>query len=262
MLDPQTALSAAARPLPAVAPATQRVLVVGGGGRLGSAVLECALAEHRFARVGVLALPPFGSALRRLHAVAPDVASQSAFAPDTALVVFDSPRHANGREARLVQPQPAALLEQARALLDAGAKRLVVVVPHGAAALPQALRGGLATLDEAAVAALGFTHLVFVRAAGATRPTAAAGVLQRVGAAMLSQLQWMVPQREQALRPVVVARFVAALAAALPAAAAGTRVASPELMWDWAQPGGGDAVLQAWLRGEAPPAVAAPLRRW
>lgn len=262
MLDPQTALAAAAAPpLPAPAAQRRRVLVVGGGGRLGSAVLEQVLAQHRFERVGVLALPPLNSTLRRLHPVAPEAAAMAGFGADTALLVFDSQRHANGREARFVQPRPADLLPLARQLLAAGVQRLVVVVPHQPALLPGALRAGLATLDETAVAALGLSHLVFMRMAQTGGTAATGSPLQRLALGLLSQLHWMLPQREQPLRAVQVARFVAELALALGAAPAGTRVLGPEGLWDWARPEGGAAWLQAWLEGRVLPVVAQPRPR-
>ena len=263
MLDPHVALAAAASPpLPAPAALRRRVLVAGGGGRLGSAVLESVLAEHRFERVGVLALPPFNSTLRRLQPVAPESSALAAFGADTALLVFDSERHANGREARFVHPRPADLLPLAQQLLLAGVRRLVVVVPHQPALLPGALRAGLASLDETAVAALGLSHLVFMRMAQTGSAAAAGSLLQRLALGLLAQLHWMLPQREQPLRAVQVARFVAALAVALAAAPAGTRVLGPEGLWDWAQPEGGEIWLHAWLRGESLPRVRTAAQRW
>lgn len=262
MLDPQTALAAAARPVLLVPSLRRRVLVCGGAGRLGAAVLESLLAEHRFSAVGVLAMPPLTSTVRRLHPVARNTSAVQHFGTDTALLVFDSQRHANGREARFIQPQPPDLLPLAQLLLAAGVQRLVVVVPHQPALLPGALRAGLASLDEAAVAALGLTHLVFMRMAQMGSVPGQGSVLQRLGLGLLSQLHWMLPQREQPLRAVQVAQFVAALAVALPAAPPGTRVLGPERLWDWAQPGGGDAWLHAWLHGQALPAVARSARRW
>ena len=89
------------------------------------------------------------------------------FRPDTAVVVFDRARHANGREAAFGHPQPADLPALATQLRQVGVTSLVVVVPHAPGLLPQALKAGLATLDEGAVAALGFAHLVFMRSAQA-----------------------------------------------------------------------------------------------
>ena len=149
---------------------------------------------------------------------------------------------------------------------------LLLVMPHAPSLLPQALKAGLASLDEQAVAALGFEQFVIVRPArsGAEGPAYASAVangrmtrlLSALAQAVLAQLQWMVPQRDQPLRAGKVAQFVIALARALPEAVAGTRVAPPELVWDWAQPEGGDRLLTHWLRdGRWDPPAAAP-RRW
>ena len=55
---------------------------------------------------------------------------------------------------------------------------------------------------------------------------------------------------------------MAALVRALPRARAGTRVWTPEALWDWAQPGGGEPWLAAWLGDQPLPAVQAPRQRW
>jgi hypothetical protein len=252
MLAPDQALAAAARPLDAPAMRPRRVLVVGGGGVLGSAVLEHLLGSGHFARVGVWTVAPLQPALRRLEPVAE--AQWPAFAADTALVVFDRERHANGRDEAFGRPDPAGLVALARRLRAEGVSTLLVVVPHAAGRLPQALRVGLASLDEGAVASLGFPHLVFMRLAqsgGADgRPMTAPARLARW---MLSQLHWMVPQAEQPVRSVTVARVAARLAAVLPEAASGTRVLPPELLWAAAQQPASDAVVDAWLAGETPP---------
>ena len=86
--------------------------------------------------------------------------------------------------------------------------------------------------------------------------------LQRPGLDLLSQMHWLLPQRELPLCAVQVTHFVAALALALPAAPPDTRVLGPERLWDWAQPGGGVAWLHAWLHGQALPAMAQPAWRW
>jgi hypothetical protein len=64
---------------------------------------------------------------------------------------------------------------------------------------------------------------------------------------MLSQLRWMIPQREQPVRAETVAAVAAALVRRLPAAAAGTRVLPAELLWQAAQQRDADAVVAAWL---------------
>ena len=182
------------------------------------------------------------------------------------MLVFDRERATrHGRERAFFRPQPADLAPLGAWLLAAGVRRLVVVMPHAPALLPQALRLGLASLDEQALAALDFEHLVFVRPTrdGMALPVAQpAGWGHRVARGLLSQLHWMVPQREQPLRAQRVAQFVTDLARSLPASPPGTRVVPPELLWHWAQPGGGEPVLAAWLLGQAPPARTVPAARW
>ena len=256
MLSPDTALAGALRPVPAAASERRRALVLGGGGALGAAVLEALLGSHRFETVGVVVASPMRPALRGLQTVDDNDAARSAFAPDTALIVYDRERHANGRDGRFVRPEPAGLVAQAQALLQAGATRLIVVVPHAPSLLPQALKLGLANLDEGTVAALGCAQLVFMRMAQAGGATAAGrSAPERLAAWMLSQLRWMVPQREQPVRSETVARVAAALAVALPQATPGTRVLPPELLWQAAQlPQATDTVdlVAAWLAGRWP----------
>lgn len=233
-----------------------RALVLGGGGALGAAVLEQLLASHRFERVGVVAARGFKPALRGLQPVADEAAALAAFGANTALVVFDRERHANGRDAAFVRPEPGALAARAAALHAAGARALLVVVPHAPALLPQALQAGLASLDEGAVAAMDFEHLVFMRMAQAAAPAAAGGsALARLARWMLSQLHWMVPQREQPVRVATVARFAAALAVALRQAPHGTRVLPPEWLWRAAQGEDTADLAERWLAGQPlPPA--------
>ena len=247
--------------------AGRRALVLGGGGALGAAVLEQLLAGGRFERVGVLARQGVQPALRGLQVLpADDSEALERFGGDTALIVFDRERRANGREAAFVRPEPAQLVAQAAMLQAAGARSLLVVVPHAAALLPQALRAGLATLDEAAVAAMDFDQLVFMRMAqggGAATVGEALSPAQRLARWMLMQLQWMVPQRDQPVRSATVARFAAALAAALHAAPHGTRVLPHEWLWLAAQGHDIEGLVARWLGGEAPPASAAASRqRW
>jgi hypothetical protein len=261
VLDPQTALAAAARPLPPAASAPRRVLLLGGGGALGAAVLERLLAEHRFAQIGVLADATLQPTLRRLQAVPP--AAAEAFGADTALIVFDRERHANGREAAFVRTEPAELAPWARRLRAAGVQTLLVVVPHRAALLPAALKAGLASLDEGAVAALGFRQLVFMRMAQAGGAGEAGGSwLQRLGQGLLGQMHWMVPQREQPVRAATVARVAVELAQQLPGAAPATRVLAPEWLWHAAQASEPGPLLAAWLAGQPAPASREARRRW
>lgn len=250
----------------------RRVLLLGAGGPLGSAVLEELLGSSAWAGVATLVTQPMAVAMRGLEAWPVDpgftgAARRLPWAPDSAVLVFDRERGGRqgrpGREAALWRPDPATLTALGRWLVEAGVRQLLLVLPHAPGLLPQALRAGLASLDEAALAALGFEHLVFVRPARQAGAEAATGTaLQRLGQNLLRQMHWMVPQRQQALRPARVAAFVAALARALPGVPPGTRVVAPELLWDWAQPGGGAPVLEAWLHGRTLPAVSATARRW
>ncbi len=209
------------------------LLVVGAGGTLGSAVLAEALVAGRFAKVWALVAEPLASALRGF---APLHALQGAqdWAADSAVIVFERQRHSNGRDAAFVQPEALALLPLAQVLHQHGVQRLLVLVPHAPSMLPQALAQGLASLDEAAVAALGFSHLVFLRSAQNAAASNSRG-LQRFADWWLSQLSWMVPQRQQSLRSAALARCVVELARQLPQARPGTRVIAPETLWLWSQ---------------------------
>jgi hypothetical protein len=241
-------------------------LVVGAGGTLGSALLAEALGTGGFGRVAALVRGPITSTMRGMVPLAEAALGRGdAAAAMLALVVFERERHANGRDEAFVRPDPHALPALAQTLHAAGVRRLVVVLPHAPALLPQALKAGFASHDEQAVAALDFEQLVFVRAAqDAGAAVAAPSRIERFAAWWVSQLRWMVPQREQALRAVVLARVVVQLARALRTAPPGTRVAPPELLWQAAQPEADAAALfEAWLQGapgapQPAPSVPAP----
>ncbi len=263
MLHPNDALAALNRPSPRRLPQPRRALVVGAGGSLGSAVMEQLLAQRRFQAVGALVDQPMKAALAGFVAVLEGPQSLHAFDADTALVVFDRARDGFRREAAFRRPMPDALPALAARLRDAGVRYLVVVVPHKPGLLPLALQQGLATLDEAAVAALGFEQLVFMRL-----PQASTGAdidpvhplpskAQRLAHWMLGQLHWMVPQGEQAVRLATVAKVSAALAWQLPAAVSATRVLPSKLLWHAAQQRDVQDTVQAWLSRSPWPAVVA-----
>ena len=249
---------------PAPAPTA---LVAGGGGALGSAVLELMLAGRRFARVKVLATRALTTAMHGLEPVVVEGFDGAAPAPpgppiaDTAVIVFDRERHANGRELAFVRPQPQALPALARRLHGRGVKHLIVVLPHTPAGLPEALKHGLANLDEQVTAALGFEHLVFVRSAQKPGSARAEQWLQRLADGVLAQMQMMVASANQPVRAGKVAQFVAELGAQLPASEPGTRVAPPELVWQAAQLGEPGRLVQAWLARRELPELRAPRRR-
>jgi hypothetical protein len=235
--------------------------LAGGGGALGSAVLEALLGARVFAPLRVLVTQDFHATADGLHTQRLDTlpAASDARLP-LAVVVFDAPRHVNGREAAFWQPQPAELLPLATTLHALGVRHLIVVMPHTSATLPEALKAGLASLDEQAVAALGFEHVVIVRTAQRPDGIRSAG-LQRLADAVLAQLRVMVPQREQPVRAAKVAALVAALARALPASPPGTRVMAPEWVWQAAQGTDLNALVHAWLTGAPLAPAAVPRQR-
>jgi hypothetical protein len=252
---------------PPRAPAAKRptVIVAGGGGALGAELLEQLLAGRAFAHVRVLVTQGFSATvqgLEPLHADAlDDAAAPSRPLADIGIVVFDRERHANGRDAAFLRPAPDGLAALARRLHDAGVSDLVVVLPHHAALLPQALKVGLANLDEHAVAAIGFDHVVFVRSAQAPGDAAPGAGLQRLADLVLAQLRLMTPQALQPARAKKVAALTAALARALPGSTAGTRVLGPEQVWHAAQLPQADAFVRAWLAGDTLPPIARPRMR-
>ena len=235
--------------------------LAGGGGALGAAVLEALLGTRAFAPLRVLVTQDFHATTRGLHTqlVTTLTAAAEARLP-LAVVVFDATRHANGREAAFWQPQPAELLPLATTLHALGVRHLLIVLPHAEATLPQALKAGLASLDEQAVAALGFDHVAIVRTAQRTGDARRAG-LQRVADLVLAQLRLMVPQRERPVRAAKVAGLVAALAQALPTSPPGTRVMAPEWVWHAAQGGDLHALVRDWLAGAPLPQTALPRQR-
>ena len=251
---------AAAAPLPRPARA-EVLLVLGGGGALGSALLAAALACGRFARVQALVARGLASAMRGFEAV-PATALGGPLRADTAVVVFERARRSNGRDEAFMQPQPEELVPLATRLRQGGVRRLLVVVPHAPALLPQALKHGLATLDEGRVAALGFEQLLFLRAAQAGRGAAARGWTQRFAAGWLSQMSWMVPLREQPLRTQRLAELLVELGWRLAEATPATRVLPPELLWQAAQDEDAGALFAAWLAGDPLPPPRLPRQRW
>jgi hypothetical protein len=236
------------------------VVVVGAAGALGSAVLERALAV--FGRVQVLVDTAVAPAMRGFEPVPRAALGAGAPLAPTALVVFDRERGIHGREAAFHRPPPEDMAALARTLHESGVRRLVVVLPHAPALLPAAFKEGLASLDEHAMAAIGFDQFVIVRSARAAARRPAAAALQRVADAMLSQLHWMIPQRDQPVRPAKVAVFVVELARRLPHARAGARVAPPELVWHAAQHADPGEVIQHWLDGAPWADDPVPAGRW
>jgi hypothetical protein len=233
----------------------EAALVVGAGGALGSALLAQALVAGRFLRVAALTSTPLATSLRGLVPLAAArLEAGDAAGATLAFVVFERARFSNRRDEAFVMPAGTELPALAAALRRAGVRRLVVVVPHAPALLPHSLRAGFASHDEAAVAALGFDQLVFVRAAQSAAAATLASRIERFVAWWFSQLRWMVPEREQPLRAVQLAELAVRLAGRLPLARPGTRVLAQDTAWALAREAGADAI-DVWL-GVAPSAAA------
>ena len=172
------ALRGAAGRRPAAPARPETLLVVGGGGVLGAALLARALACGRFHRVQALVAKELASALRGFEPL-PQAALGAPLRAGTAFIVFERARRNNGRDEAFVQPQPQQLAPLATQLHAGGVRRLLVLVPHAPALLPQALQSGLASLDEAHVAALGFEHVLLLRAAQSAAGTPVGGWARR-----------------------------------------------------------------------------------
>jgi hypothetical protein len=238
------------------------VLVVGAGGSLGSALLAECLVAGRFATVFALVSQELASALRGFVPVHEQVLQlprkprELGAKPlaQAAVLVLERSRNSNGRDDAFAQPNAKTWLTTVKALHSQGVRQLVVVLPHAPALMPQALAHGFASEDEAAVAALGFEHVVLVRAA---RPSEAVAQkqsrLQAAAAWWLSQMRYMIAQQDQPLRAVVLARCVMELLRLLPHAPAGTRVLAPHTLWAMTQHADGlphlPVALHAWLHG-------------
>ncbi len=245
-VDPIQALQAAVRPLRAAA-AAPVMLVAGATGTLGNEVLRRLAGTQRFARLLVLAREPFTDGLKgvvTLQTGDSPPAQWPLAAADAGVIMFDPPRLFHDRERALWTPQPDDLVSVAAWMRRCGASTLAVVLPHAQGRLPEALKRGLAGLDEQAVAALGFERVIFVRSAQRPGAQPGLGLAERIARWMLSVFRYMVPSSEQPVRAVKVAQF---LDAALQTAPPGVHVAAPEVVWLAAQGDVRDAVVR-WLR--------------
>ncbi len=140
MTDLLQALRGAQHRGPAPVQPLGRLLVVGGGGTLGSAVLAEALVAGRFAQVLALVAEPISSAMRGFVPLdAAALARGDSSGADAAVLVLERQRHSNGRDDAFAQVQVDDLLPLAQQMRHSGVKRLIVVVPHAPALMPQAL---------------------------------------------------------------------------------------------------------------------------
>jgi hypothetical protein len=243
---PIQVLQAAAGRL-AVVSRKPKLVIAGATGALGNEMLRRLVGLQQFESTQVLAREPIRAGLRGIATTVVGSAPPADWPnlqADTGVILFDPPRLFHDRERALWTPRPEQLLDVARWMHRSGVATLAVVLPHAQGRLPEALKRGLASLDEQAVAALGFERLLYVRSAQKPGPAGAPGFLPALAHWMLSTLKYMVPSSEQPVRAVKVAEFVAA---ALQLAPPGIHIAAPELVWRAAQ---GDlrGQLRQWLR--------------
>ncbi len=217
-----------------------RLLIAGATGVLGNAVLRRLVGMQRASDTQVLARLPMRQGLRHVgvHVVPQSLEGHDDFSQwpllsaDMAVVMFDPPRMFYGRERALWTPAPHQLAELGAWMKRCGVRTMAVVLPHAQGTLPEALKRGLANLDEHALAALNLERLLIVRTAQKPSSGGKRHVLHRTASWMLGVSSYMVPRSEQPVRATKVAEFVDLALLSLPA---GIHVAAPELVWNAAQ---------------------------
>ena len=223
-----------------------RLVIAGATGVLGNEVLRRLVGLQEFETAQVLAREPITAGLRGVTVTVVAQGSPVDWPPaavDLGIILFDPPRLFYDRERALWTPRPEQLVEVAQWMRRSGANTLAVVLPHAQGRLPEALKRGLAGLDEQAVAALGFDRLLIVRSAQKPGPAPAPGLLTGLAHWMLSIFKYMVPSSEQPVRAAKVAQFVAV---ALQLAPPGIHIAAPETVWQAAQ-GDLHTAVRQWL---------------
>ena len=251
-IQTSTALRAAWQPVHRSAVPQPRLVVAGATGVLGAEVLRRLAGSSRFAHTQVLAKEPMATSTPQVSIleVTDDLQAWQTTPAQVGVVMFEPPRLYYGRERALWTPEPEQLLALAQWLRRCGVHTLVVVVPHAQGCLPDAVKRGLANLDEQALSALGFERLLLVRSAQKMPTPSASGFLNKTAAWMLSTLSYMIPATEQPIRPAKLAEFIDFALHLLPA---GTHVASPELLWRSADQGDTQLVVKAWLNSRSEP---------
>ena len=261
------ALHASLRTPTSQRPALPRLLVAGAGGVLGNKVLRRLAGSARYAHTTLLVSEPMKAALSTVSMTPVTgpvarwpVLPHTPGAALTGLIMFEPPRLYYERERALWTPKPDELLALATWMHKSGADTLVVVTPHAPGRLPDAIKQGLASLDEHALSSLGFARVLLVRSARKADASTASGALEKLAEWMLSIVKYMIPDSEQPVRPTKLAEFIDEALRVLPP---GTHVAAPELLWRASQSGnvgqqagqrGMQALVRAWLdgRGRAP----------
>ncbi|WP_422084740.1 hypothetical protein [Variovorax sp.] len=249
--DPLHALQAANRAaLPVASAAFGTLLIAGATGALGAELLRRLAGSHRHAHTRVLAREPIRDGVRGVEAClspARPIAQWPLTSAHTAIIAFDPPRLYHDRERALWVPEPSDLPELARWLRACGVQTLAIVQPHDQGRLPEALKRGLASLDEQAVVANGFERVILVRSARKPADAKLVNPFERVAAWMLSIVRFMVPSSEQPVRASKVAELVDI---ALRIAPPGVHVAAPELVWRASQ-GDMEGEARRWLGAPA-----------
>ncbi len=236
-IPPDQAFAAAASwQFPAQGLAKPELLIAGATGVLGNAVLRRLSGGGRYAHTRVLAREPMQQGMQQIamHLVSGEPAQWPALGKhgDVAVVMFEPPRMFYERERALWAPEPVQLVPLAQWLYAQGVRTLAVVLPHAQGSLPDALKAGLATLNEQALAAIGFERLLIVRSAEKPKASSPSHALDKLALWMLGIFKFMVPTPEQPVRPVKLANIVDA---ALQYAPAGVRVLGPQEVWALAQ---------------------------
>jgi hypothetical protein len=242
--DPLQVIQAATRTMPSAG--RPRLVIAGATGALGNEVLRRLAGSSAYSLTQVLAREPITEGMRNVQTLlvpAPDPQAWPRAHADVGVVLFDPPRMFFERERALWTPAPEQLPQLARWLRASGVRTLAVVLPHAPGRLPDALKRGLASLDEHAVASLDFERLLIVRSARKPATVAHEHALTRLAHWMLGVFKYMVPSAEQPVRAVKIAEL---LALALRRAPSGIHVAAPELVWQAAQ-GDMDGVVRRWL---------------
>ena len=242
--DPVQVLRAANRASPSAG--RPRVLVAGATGVLGNEVLQRLVSASGFGTLQVLAREPITAGMRGLRTTlvpseAPD--EWPLATADIAVVLFEPPRMFHERERALWAPAPEQLVALAQWLRRSEVRTLAIVLPHAQGRLPEALKRGLASLDEHAVAALGFERLLILRSAQAPAGARHASPLAALAHWMLGAFKYFVPASEQ---PVRASRIADLLLEALRIAPPGIHVAAPEVVWQASQQDVGE-VARRWL---------------
>ena len=200
------------------------LLIAGATGVLGNAVMQRLVGTHRYAHTLLLAREPMHEGMRTvsLLRVAGDISMWPAPPQicEVAVVMLEPPRMFYERERAMWTPDPHHVPEQllalARWLKAADVQTLAIVLPHAPGTLPEALKQGLASLNEHAIASLGFERLIIVRSAQEVSQAKAAHPLQALANWMMGIVKYMIPSQEQPVRASKLSELVDALLQTLP----------------------------------------------